>query len=134
MSKDDNESFEDAKLRTLVEMAPKSGHKRDTYFANILQKDIIQTEKDQLNQGLDKYNEATVNQAIVHTRQDTVLLYNMLSSNNERLHSIDTLLNKITPTIIDSCLVILLSSVSMLCSLSLLLESMLKSSTVSCLV
>ena len=96
MSKDDNESFEDAKLRTLVEMAPKSGHKRDTYFANILQKDIIQIEEDQLNKGLDKYNEATVNQAIVHTRQDTVLLYNMLSSNNERLHSIDTLLNKIT--------------------------------------
>ena len=96
MSKDDNESAEDARLRTLVELAPRSGHKRDKYFANILQRDIIQTEKDQLNQGEDKYDEATVNQAIVHTRQDIVLLYDMLSSNNERLHSIDTLLNKIT--------------------------------------
>ena len=96
MSKDNNEDFDDARLKRLVELAPKSGHKRDAYFANILQKDIIQTEKDQLINGLDKYDEATVNQAIVHTRQDTVLLFNMLSSNNERLHSIDTLLSKIT--------------------------------------
>lgn len=79
----------DMKNRTLAELAPKDGHARDRYFASILQGEVIQTEVDQLNKGLDNYDEATVNQAIVHTRQDMVLVYNMLTNNNKLLHRIN---------------------------------------------
>ena len=100
MSKDNNEDFDDAKLRTLAELAPKSGHARDRYFANILQSDVIQTEFDQLNKGLDHYDETTVNQAIVHTRQDTVLMVSYLTENNKLLHRINNQLSIIVGVIL----------------------------------
>ena len=95
MSKDDNESADEFKYKMREEFAPKSGHARDRWDAQWLQKDTIQDELEQLEKGFD-YDQQQVNQAIVHTRQDMVLVYGMLSSNNERLHSIDTLLNRIT--------------------------------------
>ena len=96
MSKDDNESAEELKYKMREKFAPKSGHKRAKWDTQWLQKDVIQDELEQLEKGLSDYDQPQVNQAIVHTRQDMVLVYGMLSSNNERLHSIDTLLRRIT--------------------------------------
>jgi hypothetical protein len=79
----------DTKNKFLADLAPKDGHERDRYFASILQRDVKSAEIDQLNQRLDDYDEATVNQAIVHTRQDMVLVYDMLTSNNKLLHRIN---------------------------------------------
>ncbi|MDC0891200.1 hypothetical protein OAS48_00725 [Gammaproteobacteria bacterium] len=100
MSKDDNESAEDARLRTLAELAPKSGHVGDKYFASLLQSDVIQTEFNQINKGLDHYDETTVNQAIVHSRQDTVLMVSYLTSNNKLLHRINKQLSIIVGVIL----------------------------------
>jgi hypothetical protein len=54
-----------------------TGKKPPAYdvFARNLQREVVESEKEQLNQGQDQYNQKEVNQAIVHTRADMVLVF-----------------------------------------------------------
>lgn len=65
-----------------------------------LQRGVKYDELDNLDKGLDDYSETQVRQAIVHTRQDMVLLVSHLSSLNKQAGSIRRLLWIITGLLI----------------------------------
>lgn len=54
-----------------------TGNKPPAYdvFARNLQREVVDSEKEQLNNGLDQYSQKEVNQAIVHSRADMVLVF-----------------------------------------------------------
>lgn len=68
-------------------LAPKSGHEKDKFDASFLQTDVRQVEHEQLSQVV--YNKDKTRQAIVHSREDLVLIYSMIMSNNKLLHQIN---------------------------------------------
>ena len=94
MNKDDEKS-EEARYKILEEFAPKSGHARDRWDASLLQGEVKQAEHTNLSKGLDYYEPEEVNQAIVHTREDIVLMVSYLTSNNRLLNRINNQLSVI---------------------------------------
>ncbi len=64
------------------------GHSKDKAQARALQDGVRMDEMDVPV----SYDEDQVNQAIIHTREDTVLNYSMLTSINKSLHHIKYLL------------------------------------------
>jgi hypothetical protein len=61
-------------VRAHYEAARASGQSRREAKRSALQQAIIDAEREQLDKGFDEYGQEEVNQAIVHTRQDTVLV------------------------------------------------------------
>jgi hypothetical protein len=60
--------------------------------AGALQRAVMRDEADNIEKGLDDYSESQVRQAIVHTRQDMVLIASHLSSANRQLATMRRLL------------------------------------------
>jgi hypothetical protein len=56
------------------------GGKKESAAASLLQNQVKAGERDQLQDGLDAYEKEEINQAIVHTRQDIVLLVSYLTT------------------------------------------------------
>ena len=76
----------------MKEMA--TGKKAPAYdvAARNLQRDVMESEKAQLDNGADQYSEKEVRQAVVHTRADTVLMCSYLYWITGLLRSIDIVL------------------------------------------
>jgi len=55
---------------------------------HIVQRQVMRDERDQLERGLDDYTPEQERQAIVHSRQDMMLLVGLLSSIDKHLYRI----------------------------------------------
>lgn len=85
-------------------LAPKGGHELDSFDAAFLQKDVKQVEAEQL--GSVEYSKEQLDQAIVHSRQDMVLIYSMTTSNNKLFHAINGQLAALNKKL--TCLIIVI--------------------------
>jgi hypothetical protein len=71
-----------------------TGKKAPAYdvAARNLQREVMESEKEQLDNGADQYSEKEVRQATVHTRADVVLMCSYLQCITGLLRSIDIVL------------------------------------------
>lgn len=72
----------------------------DAERARRLQFEVREAEAEQLSKGIDDYGDAEVRQAVVHARQDLVLLASYLSVLNARARRITWLLTLILVTLV----------------------------------
>ena len=87
-------------------LAPKGGPELDSFDAGFLQKDMKQVEAEQLELSSVEYSKEQVDQAIVHSRQDMVLIYSMTTSNNKLFHAINGQLAALNKKL--TCLIIVI--------------------------
>lgn len=68
-----------------VKLYKSLGIKSESDMASSLQRGVIEDELENLEKGLDQYNEEQKSQAIVHTRQDVVLLVSHVSALSRKM-------------------------------------------------